>query len=195
MNKNLQKSEARCGLNWGLCTSQGTWWWMRPREIHVLWRAQLRWSRELGSADHSCDTPAGFCTLQPKHSAATQQTLALFQGNKQTTKLCPFKPSNETHPGNPHSSLFLLCSAISVIFWRKKKIFFPKGKPLKFLHLQKYWFLPFLPSLPSDKPFSQESWSSLVPSSGMLFNTVGRVHPQGLWRMLVSHLQHQDGAD
>lgn len=49
-----------------------------------------------------------------------------------------------------------------------EKTFFPKGRSLKVLQLQKSPFLPFLPGLPLNKSFSQEFCSLVIPRSGML---------------------------
>lgn len=130
------------------------------------WALVSRAEREQGDGKHwyvCCDTPAGFSTLQTKHSAATRQILALFQGNKQKNKTV-YSNHSVKAARNLNSSLFLLpCSDISGM---KEKNFFPKGKSLKVLRLQKHLFLPFLPALPSEEPFSQESRSLLVPIAG-----------------------------
>lgn len=145
------------------------------------WALVSRAEREQGDGKCwyvCCDTPAGFSTLQTKHSAATRQILALFQGNKQKTKTV-YSNHSVKAARNLNSSLFLLpCSDISGM---KEKTFFPKGKSLKVLRLQKHLFLPFLPALPSEEPFSQESRSLLVPIAGArCFSTQwGKLHSRG----------------
>jgi len=70
------------------------------------------------------DTPAGFSTLQSKQSTAAQQILASFQGNRQRTKLCPFKPFREN---SQKPSLMSLSPPLLRCFWKGgKKPSFPK---------------------------------------------------------------------
>lgn len=178
------------------------------------WDQQNPWAlvstaeKEQGDGKHwyvCCDTPAVFSTLQTKHSAATQQILSLFQGNKQKTKL-----SIQTiRWKQPETLIQVSFSFPAQIFLEKEKTF-PKGKSLKVLRLQKHLFLPFLPALPSEEPFSQESWSLLVPIAGArCFSTQwGKLYSRGCkgcwchtfsrgadqtWCFCFTVLSHQNG--
>jgi len=87
-----------------------------------------------------------------------------FISRKQTKQSSVHSNHLRNTSWNPHLSLFLICSDISVIFWRKKNLLSQRKAP-KTPPPSERPILPFLPSLCSDKPFSQESWSSLVPSN------------------------------
>lgn len=146
---------------------------MRPSKIHAFWWTQLRWNRERGSADifslthQLVSLPSSLSTAQPLN----KYWLYFRETNRKQNSVHSNHPVKAAR--NPHSCLFLLpCSDISGM---EEKTFFPKGRSLKVLHLQRILFLPFLPGWPLNKSFSQEPCSLVIPSSGMLvLNTVGQ---------------------
>lgn len=112
--------------------SSGTWaykWRGGEWDQQNPWALVSTAEREQGDGKRwyvRCDTPAGFSTLQSKHSAATQQILALFQGNKQKTKL-----SIQTIRWKQLETLiqvFFSFPAQIFLEWRKKPSF-PKESP------------------------------------------------------------------
>lgn len=188
LKSNLEKSilELWCNFNEQELAKKERQVWPELGYLH-LWRTQrnlcaLESIAEMKQGVGKCWSLLWHISWFPHPPAwqCSHSTNIGFISRKQTKQSSVHSNHLTNTSWNPHLSLFLICSDISVIFWRKKT-FFPKGKPLKLLHPQKDQFCHSSPvcaqTSPSarnpDPPWFLAMWDAVAQSSG-------QVLPQGL---------------
>lgn len=188
LKSNLEKSilELWCNFNEQELAKKERQVWPELGYLH-LWRTQrnlcaLESIAEMKQGVGKCWSLLWHISWFPHPPAwqCSHSTNIGFISRKQTKQSSVHSNHLTNTSWNPHLSLFLICSDISVIFWRKKT-FFPKGKPLKLLHPQKDQFCHSSPvcaqTSPSarnpDAPWFLAMWDAVAQSSG-------QVLPQGL---------------
>lgn len=157
----LAKQKGKCGLNWGICTYEGHSCKWDPEKFvcsgEHSWDEAGSWEVLITSVTHQLVSPPSSLTVQPLN----KYWLYFEETNK--AKLCPFKPSNK-HILKPSFESLSHLLRYFCNFLKEKNLLSQRKAP-KTPPPSERPILPFLPSLCSDKPFSQESWSSLVPSN------------------------------